>query len=394
MSENPISKSPPTTESINGSVHTGNIEEMLKNSENGLQTITEFASTARTAAVATQQFQELAAKAHSEAQAKLAEVTTVATQVVGVMTQISDGQAVIANKSDHIQKAQEHADKIRAELDRALTSATQQTTEAEGLKSRSQSAADNASKLLTDIRTAKGAIDTDAAIIVTARKAAEESAAQTKVLAEKSTIVEERIEGYEKRLAELETQCNAQLKTILDLLPGATTAGLAEAFDRRGKTFLAPHTRWQWIFVTSLGFIVILAVTGLWHVYKSATAPSYDELFRLWLSRLPVAGALVWLAMHASRESALAKRLEEDYGYKAAIASSFLGFQKKLSEIGTSVASDSQLAKLCENTLTTIATPPGRIYEKHELTVSPSDELKQAAKALIDASTALKTAAK
>jgi hypothetical protein len=110
----------------------------------------------------------------------------------------------------------------------------------------------------------------------------------------------------------------------------------------------------------------------------------------LWLSRLPIAGALVWLALHASRESALAKRLEEDYGYKSAIAACFEGFRKQMSEIGKDVAPDSPLAKLCSNTLTTIATPPGVIYEKHALTVTPSDELKKAAKAAVSVAAAVK----
>ncbi len=315
------------------------------------------------------------------ASAKLAEITNVATQVVAVKTQITDDQAVIATKSDHVQKAQEHADKVRADLDRALTAATQQVTATEAQKSNAQSAADDAAKLLADIRTTKGSVETDAATIVTARETAEKSAALTKGLADKSATVEERIAAYEKRLTELDTQCAAQLKTIEALLPGATSAGLAHAFDERRKTFLKPHNRWQLVFVGSVLVIVGLAATGMWHLYSAATSPTYDDLVRVWLSRLPVAGALVWLALHASRESALAKRLEEDYGYKSAIASCFEGFKKQMSEVGKDVAPDSPLAKLLDNTLTTIATPPGRIYDKHKLAVSPAGELKEVAKA-------------
>jgi hypothetical protein len=52
--------------------------------------------------------------------------------------------------------------------------------------------------------------------------------------------------------------------------------------------------------------------------------------------------------------------------------------------IGKEVSPDSQLAKLCTNTLTTIATPPGRIYEKHSLVTTPSGELKEITKAAVD----------
>jgi uncharacterized protein Yka (UPF0111/DUF47 family) len=52
-------------------------------------------------------------------------------------------------------------------------------------------------------------VEIDAAAIATALKAAEESAAMTKGLADKSTVVEERIAGYETRIAKLESQCDS-----------------------------------------------------------------------------------------------------------------------------------------------------------------------------------------
>lgn len=377
MSENDNSQSATPLETTDAAT---SANELLTNAQRVMEKISQFTETAKTAALAASESQRLAATALSDAQKKVADITSVATQAVAASTQIADEQAVIATKSDHIQKAQEHADKIRGDLDRALTAATQQATEAEGQNSRAQSAADTAAELLTNIRTTKGSAETDTAAIMSALETATGSAAQTKVLADKAATVEERIAAYEKRLAELEAQCATQLQTITGLLPGATSAGLAHAWDERRQSFLNPSKRWQWLFVGSVCLIVLLAAQGLWHAYQTGITMTYDELLRLWLSRLPVAGALVWLAMYASRESALAKRLEEDYGYKSAIASTFLGFHGQMSEIGTAAASNLPLAKLCEDTLTTIASPPGRIYDKHRLTVSPTADLTDAAK--------------
>jgi hypothetical protein len=366
------------------------VEEIVRNPEAAMAAFTNFVELARAAALQATESQKQFAAAFTDAQAKLEEITTAATQAVAAKTQITDAQAVIATKSDHIEKAQEHADTVRAGLDRTLTAATQQATEAEGLKSRAQSAADNAATLLTETRTAKGSVDTEVAAIVTARKTAEDSAAVTKDLADKSATVKATVAEYEKRLAELDTLCAGQLKLINDLLPGATAAGLAHAWDERRKTFLNPYNRWQIVFVCSVLAIVGLAISGLWHVYNAGTPPSYDELVRLWLSRLPVAGALVWLALHASHESALAKRLEEDYGYKATIASCLMGFQKQIADVGKDAASNASLLKLLDNTLTSIADPPGRIYDKHKLTVSPSGEVTKAAKAVVSVAGAAK----
>jgi hypothetical protein len=87
----------------------------------------------------------------------------------------------------------------------------------------------------------------------------------------------------------------------------------------------------------------------------------------------------------------LAKRLEEDYGYKSAIASSFQGFQQQMRDIGATAAPNSPLGKLCDDTLSTLASPPGRIYEKHGLTVTPTTEIAAIARATVDAVMAKKS---
>jgi len=94
--------------------------------------------------------------------------------------------------------------------------------------------------------------------------------------------------------------------------------------------------------------------------------------------------------MHASRETALAKRLEEDYGFKASVASSFQGFQEQMKIVGGSAAGNEPLKTLCDATLARITDPPGRIYEKHPLVVSPTVELARAANAFVEAAKAAK----
>jgi hypothetical protein len=351
------------------------VEEIEDEVQGSLTAIREFAEAAKTAAGSTAELQAQATAALAESQSKLAEITSAATQATAAQTKITDLQAVIATKSEHIEGAQAHADKVRADPDRKLTEATQQATETEGSKSRAQTALDAATAALTEIRTTKGSAEADATTAAEARKKAEEAATVSKNLADKSDTIEKRIGEYEKRLEELGAQCGDRLTTIETLLPGATSAGLAHSLDQRRQTFLKPHKGWQWVFVCSLLAIVGVAISGLWHVYQMKTVASYDELARLWLARLPVAGALLWLALHASRETALAKRIEEDYGYKSAIASSFEGFRRQMADIDADLKSDSPLAKLCGDTLSTIATPPGRIYDKHELIVSPMKEL-------------------
>jgi hypothetical protein len=320
-----------------------------------------------------------------------ADSSATAALAAAAKAQITDAQGVIATKSSHIQDAQTHADKIRGDLDRTLTAAQSQLTEIEGNKDRAKTAADTAAQQQAALTVSKTSGEADALIVKNAAAAATADALTTKKLADKAATIENRVEGYEARLTEFEQKAAKQLQDIIDLLPGATSAGLAHAFDKRRNTFLEPSKRWQWIFVGSIGALVLLAAIGLIQVYNNGATLTYGELFRLWLSRGPIAASLVWLALHASRESSLAKRLEEDYGYKSAIASSFQGFQQQMKEIGATVAPSSPLSKLCEDTLSTLASPPGRIYEKHALTVTPSTELAALAKVAVDAALAKKS---
>lgn len=350
------------------------------------QTIVEQHSRNAAAAIASAtEAQTQAGAAIAEAQAKLQEISAAATQAVAAKTQITDAQAVIATKSDHIDGAQKHADQVRGQMDRALTAAQASATEADGLKTRTASIADGISQM--QVVVAKSKTDADANAEATRQSLATASLAveELKRLAGKADQTEKDIADYEARLADLEKQCKEQLKTIVGLLPGATSAGLASAFDERRQTFLEPSRRWQWWFVGSVIALIVLGATGLAQLYMGNEALSYEKVLRVWLARVPVAAALVWLALYTSREASLAKRLEEDYGYKSAIAASFQGFQKQMQEIAETVGAESPLGKLCHDTLIAIASPPGRIYEKHALTVSPSGEIKELVGALVEA---------
>lgn len=383
MSDSADSEPSSTVEEDNSRTAGSNADEISKMVVE-ITKIREFGETAKVVAKEATESKNLIVAALADAHTKLGEINTVATQAVAAMTKVVDDQAVIATKSDHIQNAQIHADKVRGDLDRVLTAATKQATDAEGMKTRAQTAADNATQLLTEVRTTKGTVEANAEAVSVALTTAEASAGLTKSLADKASTIETRIKDYEGRLANLEDRCANQLKTIEGLLPGAASAGLAHAFDERRQTFLAPQRKWENWFIGSVSALVVLATFSFLERYFVAHTPILDEALLYWVFRIPVAGALVWLAIHSSHEAALAKRLEEDYGYKSAVASSFMGFHKQMSEVGAAAASNAPLTKLFDDTLATIASPPGRIYDQHKLTASLADELSGAAKAMRD----------
>ncbi|XHS78538.1 hypothetical protein ACFJGW_00780 [Burkholderiaceae bacterium UC74_6] len=312
------------------------------------------------------------------------EMTEATAHALAVKTRISDEQTVIAQKSQHIEDARLHADGVRSDLDRLVIAVNKQVAEVESARDSAASAAQTADTELGEIRDRKATAVTEAEATAESSAAAKNASEVTAGLARKAKSLETRIGEFEETLVDLHRQSATQLEEIVKLLPGATAAGLAHSFNERRKTFTQPSLGWQRVFVGSVVSLAVLALWGLLQAVFSHDALTYDGLIRLWLMRLPIAGALIWLAMHASRESALAKRLEEDYGYKAAVAASFQGFQQQMAELGEKAAVGSPLMKLCEDTLAAIGSPPGRIYDKHELAVNPSEEVLSLLKSIKD----------
>lgn len=142
---------------------------------------------------AIQEVQGAMTAALENAQAKANDAADAATVAMAAKTKIADEQAGIATKSEHIQAAQDHSDKVRQELDRIQTTATQQATDIEGLRGRAQTASDGATELHTIIRSQKMAADTELAAITGARDAAKAASAATKELADTADSIEERV---------------------------------------------------------------------------------------------------------------------------------------------------------------------------------------------------------
>lgn len=318
---------------------------------------------------------EAAGKKISEAEPKFA----------AAASEVEANRSVVATHAQQIGDAQKRATDIRAELDGVLATVKQAQGDIDGMKQSAAGAKDAASQANTDTQAAKATVEENAKAVADALKESKTASATTKGLADKAETIEERIADYEAKLNELKEQCDAQLEAIKSLLPGATSAGLASAFDKRRQTFLNPSKNWQRLFVGSVGFLALLALASLIEAYFHTPELTYQQLLVRWLSRIPFVAALVWLAMHASRESALAKRLEEDYGFKVSVASSFQGFQEQMKAVGGSAAGNEPLKTLCDATLAQITNPPGRIYEKHALAVSPTTELVKAAQTILDA---------
>lgn len=310
----------------------------------------------------------------AEAKTVLGQISEVAPKLAAATTEVEAHRASSETHAGQAGEAQTRAAEIRGDLETILAAAQQSQGVVEAAKLSVDGLKEAATQTNADILNVKATADANAEAIEGALGVAKASSEAAKGLADVAETVDQRVKDYEAKLKDFNAQYGEQLEAIKSLLPGATSAGLASAFDKRRKTFLNPGKHWQWMFVGSVMILVAMSAWSLYEVYQHTSATT-SQIIVFWLSRVPVAAALVWLAMHASRESALARRLEEDYGFKVSVASSFQGFLEQMKNVGGFTADNEPLKALCDATLTQILNPPGRIYERHALAVSPTSEL-------------------
>lgn len=329
-----------------------------------------------------------------EAQTLSEKLAAIRPNVDAAVADVEAKRSAVTTQAQQIDAAQKRATEVRGELDSVLISSKQSQTEADGFKKSVEDSNASATASAANIVASKATVDANAKVVADALAESKSATASIKELSAKAASVKQRVEEYEAKLDELSAKCDTQLQAITDLLPGATSAGLAAAFNDRRETFLKPRVRWQWLFLGSVVALTVLAFISFLEVYHNAATMTYQQLLVLWLSRVPVAAALVWLAMHSSRESALAKRLEEDYGFKVSVARSFQGFQEQMRNVGEASKGNEPLQRLCDATLAQVSNPPGRIYDRHDLIVSPTAEaikaLEVVAKAVKDGHLPLK----
>lgn len=176
-----------------------------------------------------------------------------------------------------------------------------------------------------------------------------------------STYINDQVSNLEN-LIEKSAKLN---KTIEDLLPGATSAGLATAFRERKESFKWPIRIWSTVFIFAIVALFIVAYLDPLTFDKGTF--NHETIFAYLFVRLPFAIPIVWLAIYSGRRHSQVLRLEEDYAHKEALSKSFEGYKTQLSEIESEVEEKKAILNLIERTLYAISLHPGRIYkEQHD----------------------------
>lgn len=170
--------------------------------------------------------------------------------------------------------------------------------------------------------------------------------------------IELRKEQLDKFKTEQETKYKTLNAEIENLLPGATSAGLASAYHELKESFNKPIKNYSKIFYVSiLGMLVLSIFTvsdevGFFYI-KFNDISSVSELFTNLIYKLPLIIPILWLTMFASKRRSESLRLQQEYAHKEALAKSYQSFKKQIEELGSE--KEQLMNKLLESAIDAVA---------------------------------------
>lgn len=164
---------------------------------------------------------------------------------------------------------------------------------------------------------------------------------------------------------EQEQQANNKnlFEQIESLLPGATSAGLAKAYQDMKASFEDPIENWNKIFVGSIVIMFIATFLSFidigvlrdatWTLFAFKQMGDYTSTLNSLLFKLPLYAPLIWLAIFASKRRSENQRLQQEYAHKEALAKSYVSYKMQIDELKQE--DKKLLEKLLDSSINTLA---------------------------------------
>ena len=134
----------------------------------------------------------------------------------------------------------------------------------------------------------------------------------------------------------------ALYEKIEKLLPGATSAGLARAYEVQRRSFSIPIKKNTNLFYAAVGlmfaiaFLTSIQIDNLMPLSISFVRHETPEaILKSMLLKLPFIAPLIWLAVFASIRRSQYERLQQEYAHKEALAKSYDSYKKQLEALLT-----------------------------------------------------------
>lgn len=199
------------------------------------------------------------------------------------------------------------------------------------------------------------------------------------------------LDDFKKKQQERYNELNKQIES---LLPGATSAGLSNAYNAMRKKFskdVASYGKWFY-WALAILFIVIVSVNlNLNYISSifckteiitqieqynndSSIGITLISILKGLIYKLPFILPAFWLVMFVSKRRSEAQRLEQEYAHKEALAKSYESYKKQIEKLNEEEQSK-LLPILMENMLKAIALNPADTLDKNHKEPTPIEEI-------------------
>lgn len=191
-----------------------------------------------------------------------------------------------------------------------------------------------------------------------------------------------RLESLKKYEQEQQANNKNLFEQIESLLPGATSAGLAKAYQDMKESFDEPIKNWNRIFVGSI--VIMFVATFLSFIDVGIVKDDTLTLFAFkqmgdftstlngLLFKLPLYAPLIWLAIFASKRRSENQRLQQEYAHKEALAKSYVSYKMQIDELKQE--DKKLLEKLLDSSIDTVAHNASESLDKKHGDSTPIQE--------------------
>lgn len=145
--------------------------------------------------------------------------------------------------------------------------------------------------------------------------------------------IEKRRNELSALYAESEQKIVALFKKIEDLLPGATSAGLASAYKELKDKFDSSIKNYTRAFIGSLILLILVSIFLSVVTGKFNEVQQWDEILKAFIFKIPFMLPFIWFAIFSAKRRSQYERLHQEYAHKEAFAKSYESYKKQLTEL-------------------------------------------------------------
>lgn len=182
----------------------------------------------------------------------------------------------------------------------------------------------------------------------------------------------EKNEVFSKTLYEHGQRFEGIRDRIESLLPGALSAGLSSAFQKKRETI---ETTQKWHYIGFIVSIAILSIIFCVTFFATMNTSTYDVFFFFICRNLLMASPILWLAIFFNRKLNLDTRLIEEYTHKETVSKTFEGLSKEIQKMDEDDSANQLLQQLLQATMDVNTTNPGKLVKGYDAIDHPITEI-------------------